>query len=76
MFQYLNLLLCVLGHFTLADQLGLVDGPVGLQVLSVLSDVGPGPHAADASDVDGHDTIECIMPPCKQTKTLSTHSCI
>lgn len=70
--EYLNLLLRVLVHF--ADKLGLVCGPVGLQIVSVLSDVGPGPHATDASDVDIHDSIEGIMPPFKQTETLSTNT--
>lgn len=66
MFQYLNLLLCVLVHFARADKFGLVCCPVGFKVLSVLSDVGPGPHATDTSDVDIHDTIEGIMPPFKK----------
>lgn len=65
MFQYLNLLLCLLADFVRADQLGSVHCLVGLQVLSVLSDVGPGPHATDASDVDVHDRVESIMPPSK-----------
>lgn len=70
--QYLDLLLCVLVHFARADQLGPIGGPVGLDVLPVLSDVGPGPHAADASDVDIHDSTEGIAPPSKDTHTLST----
>lgn len=47
----------------LAQQLGLVGRLVGLQVLSVLSDVGPGPHVAEASDVDLQDAVEGVPPP-------------
>lgn len=74
MLQYLNLLLCVLVHFARADKFGLIRSPVGLQISSVLSDVGPGPHATDASDVDIHDSIEGITPPFKQAHTLSTNT--
>lgn len=70
-FQYLNLLLCVLVHFAGADKFGLVCCLVGFKVLSMLSDVGPGPHATDASDVDIHDTIEGIMPPFKNKYTVN-----
>lgn len=68
MFRYLNLLLCVLVHFAGADKFGLVRCPVGFKVLSVPSDVGPGPHATDASDVDIRDSVEGIMPPFKKQK--------
>lgn len=68
MFRYLNLLLRVLVHFARADEFGLVRCPVGFKVLSVLPDVGPGPHAADASDVDVRDSAEGIMPPFKKQK--------
>lgn len=66
-------MLCVLVHFARADQFGLIGGPVGLQVLSVLSDVGPGPHAADASDVDIHDPVEGVTPPFTQTRALNQY---
>lgn len=71
MLQYLDLLLGVLVHFARAHELRLVRGPVGLEVLSVPSDVGPGPHATDASDVDIHDSIEGIMPPFRETRAKS-----
>lgn len=75
LFQYLNLLLCVLVHFARADKFGLVRCPVGFKVLSVLPDVGPGPHETDASDVDVRDSVEGIMPPFKKQKqTLEIQS--
>lgn len=46
-----------------AGQFGLVGLLVGLQVLSMLPDVGPGPHAADTLDVDLHDAVERVLPP-------------
>lgn len=46
-----------------AGQFGLVGLLVGLQVLPMLSDVGPRPHAADTLDVDLHDAVERVLPP-------------
>lgn len=48
-----------------ACKFGLVGLLVGPQVLSVPSDVGPGPHAADAFDVDLHDAVEGVLPPAR-----------
>lgn len=61
--QNLDVSLCVLVRLVLAQQLGLVGRLVGLQVLSVLSNVGPGPHAPEASDVDLQDAVDGIPPP-------------
>lgn len=58
----------VLVRLVLAQQLGLVGGLVGLQVLSVLSDVGPGPHVTDASHLDLHDAVEGVPPPSRENK--------
>ena len=64
--------LCVLVWFVLTQQFGLVGGPVCLQVLSVLSDVRPGPHVTEASDVDLHDAVEGVLPPGKDTQNIYT----
>lgn len=48
-----------------AGQFGLVGFLVSLQVLPMLSDVGPGPHVADAFDVDLHDAVERVLPPAR-----------
>lgn len=58
-------------RLVLAQQFGLVGFLVGLQVLSVLSDDGPGPHVTDASDVDLHDAVEGIPPPGGENKYTS-----
>lgn len=67
--QHLNVSLSVLVWFVLTQQLGFVGSPVGLQVFSVLSDVGPGPHVIDASNVDLQDAVEGISPPGRTTNT-------
>ena len=60
---HLDKLLVVLAHLGLGQQLGPVRGPVNLQVLPVLSDVGPRPHAAEAPDVDLQDAVGGVPPP-------------
>lgn len=42
---------CLVGHF------------VGLQVLPVAPDVGPGPHGGQASYMDLQDAVEGVPPP-------------
>lgn len=66
--------LSVLVRLVLAQQFGLVGFLVGLQVLSVLSDDGPGPHVTDASDMDLHDAVEGIPPPGGEHKYTSKPS--
>lgn len=58
----------VWARLALTQQFGLVGSLVGLQVLPMQSDVGPGPHVAAASDVDLKDTVEAIPPPDRSTQ--------
>lgn len=34
----------------------------------MLSDVGPGPHVTDTSDLDLHDAVEGVPPPGRENK--------
>lgn len=45
------------------QQLGSVRRLVGLQVVAVLPDVGPAPHAVEASDVNLQDAADSVLPP-------------
>lgn len=62
----------VLAWLVLAQQFGLVGALVGFQVLSVLSDAGPGPHVSRASDVDLQDAVEAVPPPGAGTENKHT----
>lgn len=72
--QHLDVALYVQVRLVLAQQFGLVGSLVGLQVLSVLSDVGPRPHVSEASDVDLQDAVEGVPPPGRGTENKSTGS--
>lgn len=63
LFPHLDLLLSVWPWLVLAQQLALVGSLVDLQALPVLLNLGPGPHVAEASDVDLHDAVESVSPP-------------
>lgn len=70
--SYLNVELILLVRLV-AGQFGLVGLLVCLQILSMLSDVGPGPHATDALDVDLHDAVERVLPPAGRKHTLKPY---
>lgn len=70
----LNLSLSVQVWLVLAQQFSLVGFLVGLQVLSVMPDVGPGPHATDTSDANLHDAVKGIPPPGGESKCTTKPS--
>lgn len=64
----LDLSLGVWARLALAQEFGLVSGPVGLLSLSVLFDAGPAPHVMAAPDVDLQDAVEAVPPPERHRK--------
>lgn len=69
MHTHLDLTLCVWAGPVLIQQSGLVGRLVGLQVLTVLLDDGPGPHLIAAPDVNFQDAVEAVPPPERGTVT-------
>lgn len=65
------MMLGVWAQLVLAQQFASVGSLIRLLVLSVLFDVGPGPHVTAALDVDLQDAVEAIPPPDKGIKINS-----
>lgn len=70
--SHLDVSLSVWAQLALAQQFGSVGGFIGLLCLSVLLDVGPGPHVTAALDVDLQNAVEAIRPPDKDMESKKT----